>query len=184
MLVICQWCREKSEREEMLFEQQGRAKKYYHVECHAKYLEEKEEKQLEVQRLDRLVQVIKSIHNIKDVPKGLYPFIQDLRNGTIRFRGPVLKKSKKGIPYEVIEESYRMSADSIAWSKRSKDFKNTMAELKYGLAIVSNNINDAYKNIRQREMANASISLMNKPDGKKVEYRKKTNEDISDFVGE
>lgn len=184
MLVGCQWCKEKSEREEMLFEQQGKSKKYYHVECYAKYLVDKEEKQLEVQRLDQLVQVIKNIHSIKDIPKGFYPFIQDLRNGTIRFRGPVLRKSKEGIPYEVIEEAYRMSADSIAWSKRSKDFKNTMAELKYGLAIVSNNINDAYKNIRQRKMVDASMALMNKPDEKKVEYRRQASEDISDFVGE
>ncbi len=184
MQVICQYCRNKSERDEMLFEQQGKSKKYYHVECYAKYLVEREEKQKEVQRLDELMQVIKGIHGIDDIPKGFYPFIQDLRNGTIRFRGPVLKKYKEGVPYEVIEEAYRMSESSIAWSKQNKSFKNTMAELKYGLAIVSNNVNDAYKNIRQRKRLNASMALMQKPDENKVEYRKKASEDITDFVEE
>lgn len=169
----------------MVFEMQGKSRKYYHADCFAEHQADKQKRAEEAAKLDSLVETIKDIHGLISIPKQFYPFIQDMRNGTIRFQGKPIKKYKQGVPYEIIEQAYKLSKDSIHWSKENKNFKNSSGELRYGLAIVSNKINDASAYMRNRQKQQSAAAAMQKPSERKVEYKKRENKkDISDFLEE
>jgi len=183
MLVKCQWCGKKSERDEMSKIKKG----YIHPECLVKYEAEQEEKQREREQLDRLIKTIKQIHDIPaeiPLPNNFYPFLQDLRNGTIRFRGPVQKKRKQGVGYDVIEEAYCLAQKGIEWAKNNKNFEGSLInELKYGLAIVRDKLNQARNNLikfqRTRTIKKDPMPIVERA----TEYKQKEYEkDITDYL--
>lgn len=184
MLVKCQWCGKKTERNEMSKIKKG----YIHPECLIKYEAEQAKKELEREQLDSLVKTIKQIHNIPDeipLPNSFYPFLQDLRNGTTRFRGPVQKKRKQGVGYDVIEEAYHLAQKGIEWAKDgNRDFKGSLnKELNYGLAVVRDKLNQAQNNLiklqRTRTTKKAPMPIVDSA----TEYKQKEYEkDITDYL--
>lgn len=157
--VKCQQCQEKqlfNEEEMTVIEKisdSGRkTRKYFHIKCLNKYKEEQAFKDKEQGELDILVKVAGEIHNAPkppnlchQFPRMWYHMVQDFRNGTSRYTRNFKKRYKKGIPYPIITEAYKMSKDSIAWAKMDKHFKDTTSEVRYCLAIVSGKIPDALK---------------------------------------
>ena len=122
--------------------------KTYHKEiCLFKYQKEKEFRQSEYLKRDSLVRVIAEVHKMdsyQSIPRSFYPYIEEVRNDSKLF-GKLRQNYKNGIPYEALEYTYKYCKDKIEWAINNKQFKNTTAELRYGLAIVKNNIADAKK---------------------------------------
>jgi hypothetical protein len=153
--VKCQVCGKKNEKSEMKKITTGKktkTNKYYHPSCHQKHLKEKEFKQQEWQELDDLCELIKSIHGIESIPKQLFPDLQALRNGDVLY-GKVKKKYKNGVKFRGIFLTYQYCADQIRYWKNKKEFKNTLSELRYGLAIVRNSVDDARNDYRKKQKA-------------------------------
>lgn len=155
LLVKCQWCKEKdTDRDEMkkvVVGTKTKSNKYYHVGCYEKYLKDKEFKEKEAKELDQLYETVKRIHNMDTVPSGLFYLLQDLRNGTIRKNGVVIKKFKNGIQYRYIDWCYKYCEDEIRKWQRIKDFGDDKnGELRYCFSIVSSNIENAARDYKTR----------------------------------
>lgn len=158
--VKCQYCLKVEESNKMRKSDKG---KYYHIEeCYEKYLKEAEFKRKEAQKKDNLVNCIAKIHGLDSyllIPKAFYPYIEDVRNDS-RLFGKLKKSYKNGIPYEAIEYTYEYCKDKISWAKQNKEFKNILSELKYGLAIVRNNLADAknhHEKIKKQKQQSINI---------------------------
>ena len=165
----------------MYADEEGKRRSYYHHSCWPNEQTRREEAEKERKALKELCEYIMELHGFRLLPKSFFPFLQDLRNGTVRFQGPVQSKYKQGIPYEVIHEAYRLCQDNIAWAKRNKRFSSDLAEVKYGFAIIQNNINQAYESWQRKQQASQAVSIAT-PQGKEVTYKKRTQEDISSIV--
>lgn len=124
--------------------------KYYHHNCYEYYLKEQEFKEQERLKLDELCETIKVIHNIEIIPKQIFSDIQALRNGDVLY-GKVKKQYKNGLKYEAIKITYEYCAEQIRYWKNKKEFKNVQSELRYGLAIVRNSVEDAKRDYRERQ---------------------------------
>ena len=185
MQVKCGLCGTKQEKSEMYCDA-GKQKKYFHHSCWPVEQQRREEVAKEKEGLGLLLNYVKTVHNLYDVPKPFIPFLQDIRNGTVRFQGPVQQKKKQGIPYDVILEAYRMSTDSIRWARANKDFTVgfPFSELKYGLRIVTGNLNRAMERCRAKERT--STLTVNAPiQDREATYKpRKADNDIADFLKE
>lgn len=202
MNVKCQYClKTDTDREEMvkittLVGKKGNKKNsYYHPECYPKFKEEKDFKNKESDELDKLVKTILEVHEIDSLPQQFFPYIQDLRNGTI-IRGRNKKKYKEGYPYSLIAKTYKYKEETIKyWKKRKeRDFKgSTMSELKYCWAIINDNISAVKKLEEKKEFLRAKkkeeIKQQQKHDTithdivENVKFKKRKREDdISDFL--
>jgi hypothetical protein len=196
--VVCRHCNIRdTERDDMEVETTVRnsgekINTYYHKKCFPKYLKEKEFKEKESEELDKLVETMLDIHKINKIPNQFYPFIQDLRNGTVLF-GKKKKKYKEGFSYLMIAKTYEFCRESIEYWKKKKDFNDsTMMELKYCWAI----INDKISFVKKREEKKAFQQAKHKAEEKEqqstgiinhqqkvVEFKKKQrDDDISDFL--
>jgi hypothetical protein len=170
------------------------SRKYFHKgECWEKHLENQVFIEKELREKDELNLVIKSIHSIKfDIPPNVWVLIQDLRNGTNRYQSFFKKKYKAGVPYPVIAEAYRMSKDSIEWSKMNRRFKTKVEEMRYSLKIVQSKLEDAYRKIQRTEQSQTIAKAKEKSeveamiDNRQVEFKdnKKYEFDISDILGD
>lgn len=201
--VKCQHCGDKQPFDEqtMTFIEKvsdsGRkTKKYFHSKCLNKYEEEQQAIDKEQELLDKLVEVAGGIHDAPkppnlahQMPRMWYHMIQDIRNGTNRYTRNFKKRYKKGIPYDIITEAYRLAQDGIKWSRMDKQFKDFQSEVRYGLAIVNNKIPDALKKAER----NASMEKINKireqeeldrmeHERDTVYQKKKASYDISDLL--
>jgi hypothetical protein len=197
MKVKCRYCDIKdTEREEMKVEVHttdggNTQRKYYHIDCYPKYKVEKEFKEKEYEQLVKLVDTILEVHKIKNIPNQFYPFIQDLRNGTVLF-GKNKKRYKDGYPYSLIAKTYEFCRESIEYWKKNKDFDSTMGELKYCWAIINDKINVVKKKEEKKSFQKAKSEAEQKEQQKNgtvnhhakvVEFKKKQREDdISDFL--
>lgn len=175
-------------------------RKYFHHKCLIKHKEKQKFIDEEKKRLDDLVKFVGSIHNIPKnesgvplLPRQWYHWIQDLRNGTNRYtKGfKIQKQYKKGVGYDVLEEAYKLSRDGIQWAKMSKKFKDTLGEIRYGLAIVCNKIPDAVRSIERKDheekiakiREEQLIKEMKESDNREVKLNKdRASYDISDFI--
>lgn len=191
--VKCQYCEvSDTPKEDMVFEVVGKnnTKKYYHGgTCYEQFLKEKEFKAKERAELDSLVETIKEIYGVKIVPHQIFPFLNELRNGT-RFFGKYDYKYKEGYSYSLIEDTYRYCIDSIEKSTRTKDFRNGfLGAFKYGLAIVCDKLAIVEKrNLAKESSKNRIDKHLEKMDdtGQEFEtsYKKpqKAKTDITDFL--
>lgn len=138
----------------------NKPKRYYHHNCWENEVVRREELSKEKTEWGALIDFIKQVHSLYDVPRPFYPFLQDIRNGTVRFGGAVQNKHKEGIKYSVLLEAYRMSAENIKWARKNKNFNNnTFAELKYGLAIVKGNIGTAIERVLTRSRLQSAVVM-------------------------
>lgn len=169
--------------------QAGKQHKYIHPECFPLYLKDKEFKEQENRELQELLETIKQIHRIDLIPPAFYPFIQEVRNGDVLF-GKIEKKYKEGIPYQIIDYTYEFCDEKIAWAKANKQFNNVLSELKYGLAIVKNNVENAKKEMskvenqtQQKEELTKQTEMMRDINQKIQEKKQPVQEDVeSDSV--
>lgn len=185
MKVKCRWCGEKAERESMIFEEKNNKKLYFHNECYPDYLKDKEFKEQERKEKDELVETIKRIYDVQDLPRQVYPFLEDLRNGNPVFKGQQPgKRYKQGYKYSIIKETFEYCEDQIRYALQNKDFDGFMNAFKYGLAIVVDKIYKVDKMIesRNRQKAIESTSTF-VPEFEMAYNRKAKNEnDISEFL--
>lgn len=123
---------------------------YFHLECYEEWLKEKEFKEKEQEELDKLVDVIMEVHDIDKIPHHFYPYIQDLRNGSVML-GKKRKKYKEGFEYDVIAQTYKSCKESIRYWKNAKDFGGTLGELKYCFAIINDKINIVKKRLDKKK---------------------------------
>lgn len=197
--VVCRWCliEERFDEETMMYvdiysEKGNRYRKYFHKDCFPKAEEEDKFKRKEEDELDDLMEMIADVHNITvpNVPRQLYSLLQDIRNGTNRYRKKKKIRFKDGVSYPVIKEAYRLSKDDIRWARMNKQFKKLFDEMRYGLAIVHNRIGDAMKaeinRKRQEALAKAREKEMEDLEDEQtrgVKYKKdETSYDISAFL--
>lgn len=160
----------------------------YHPKCLEDFLEEQKFKQKEAEELDELYMLIKDIHKLDVVPSTMFSLhIQPLRNGEFRL-GKKVKKYKQGVPYHLMTEAYKLSAKSISYWKENKTFDTAMGELKYGFAIMVDNLPLAKKRIDQNRKAKIAAEqqlqdiLQNNEQYEQVEYKyKKKKEDVIDI---
>ena len=189
---VCRWCKNKGEMEDMIAEQSGKSNKYYHESCYVnEYLPDKEFKQEQMAKKDKLYDKVAEIYNIPktELPKPYFVFIENLRNGEEVFKGQRRsEKYKEGYDYDIIEKTYDYCRNDIQYWNEAKDFDSVYTSLRYGLRIIIDKIN--YVN-RQHERYNEEHSVAKKKTEKNTKptfastYRKtKYEKDISEFLDE
>lgn len=202
-IVKCQICEktelykerlELMEIESKTSEKTGKtSNKYFHKgKCWEKHLKEQSFKVNEKKEKDELNNIIKSIHNIKfDLPPNIWELIQDLRNGTDRYKTFWKKRYKQGVPYGVMAEAYRMSKDNIEWAKLNKRFKTKEVEIKYSLRTMQSKIEDAYNKLKRTEQSQQFAKATERQqvehliEERQVEFKKQKSEfDISHILGD
>jgi hypothetical protein len=184
----CQWCKEEGLATDMTFEMSNAkkpVKKFYHMDCHADYLKDKEFKKKEAEELDVLVEKIKEIYGAKAVPSSIYPYLQDLRNGT-KFFGKYDYKYKGGYSYDLITETFDYCSETIEYWNAKKNFNGLTSALKYALAIVCDKLQVVENRRKQREKQRLLIEKhIENVEGENQEfettYKKKKTDDF-DFL--
>jgi uncharacterized protein YlaI len=155
----CQFCKAQGHVDDMTFEMttgKRPVKKFYHNECYKNYLKDKEFKAKEAVELDKLVEKIKEIFGAKAIPSSIYPYLQDLRNGT-RFFGKHDYKYKQGYTYDLITETFDYCSETIEYWLSVKNFNGLTSALKYSLAIVCDKLQVVENRRKQREKQRALI---------------------------
>lgn len=188
--VKCQWCKvSDTPKDQMIAEYTGKSKraKYFHKNCYEEYLKDKEFKEQERRELDQLVEVIKEIYGVKKLPNSVYPYLQDLRNGT-EFFGKRGYKYKQGYPYSLIAEAFDYCSETIQYWLSVKSFNSFMSAFRYGLAVVIDKLPIVEQRRKQREKNRELIEkhIEQIDDSLLVfesSYKKPSNKtDISDFL--
>lgn len=191
--IKCQHCGvSDTPKEEMSFDLVGKnqTKKYFHKEpCFDKYLKEKAFKEQERIELDKLVEVIKDLYGVKTLPHQVFPFLQELRNGT-RFFGKYDYKYKEGYSYSLIADTFEYCSETIEYWNANKNFQGFVNAFRYGLAIVCDKLATVEKRNKSKESANNRIEkhLENMEEvGQEFEsnYKKPSKSkkvDITDFL--
>lgn len=180
--VKCVFCEEYDDKVIMT----NLKKRYIHKECLIEYEKDIIFKEREKKELDRLIDYIKEVHNIKVVPNTFYPFIQDLRNGNNR-RGRIIgeKKFKKGYEYNVIRYTYRKHKGNIEWAIRNKSFNGSFAMLKYTIAIITDKISIVERAYSKSKVAKKreEETIRSNKETKEYRYTRSQNKnDISDIL--
>ena len=80
---------------------------YYHHQCIQAYEQDKAFKEKERIEFDNLYQYLLKLHNIKHLDGRMIERIQDIRNGTVKVNNQKIVKSKQGIEYGDLLETYR-----------------------------------------------------------------------------
>lgn len=188
----CQWCEEQGLLEKMTFEWSNAkkpTKKFYHMDnCYEKYLEDKKFKEEERIELDKLIEVIKGIYGVKVVPSSIYPYLQDLRNGT-KFFGKYDYMYKKGYTYDLIAETFDYCSETIQYWNGIKSFNGLTSALKYALAIVCDKLQVVENRKKQREKQRLLIEkhMENVDEEDQIfetsfKKKEKSSNDITDFL--
>lgn len=152
--VKCRFCQNEETYPETdmyieLTGKESKTKKYWHFDCFEKEKIRREKVNEETRKWDMLYETVKEIHDAENLPKDIICALQDLRNGTKRFRSQVQIGYKKGIEYPIITKAYNMSRKNIEYARNTKNFKDTKNEMKYCLEIVKDKISDAKKEIKR-----------------------------------
>jgi hypothetical protein len=190
--VRCPHCKEYemwTNRKEMVIEKGIKCNIYIHAKCYPIYKEEEKVKEKENSQKNKLSEYIKVLHNVKRIPDNFWYLIEDLRNGTERFKEntSIEKKKKKGYGYDVILKSYEMVTKKCLHALATKKFQSEKSKLVYCLRIVEDNLLDAQRKIIQEnrkqkiiELEEEKFSEINRV--RKVDYKKKENKhDILDL---
>ena len=158
--------------------------KFCSNECMYKYISELEFKAQEKQDFADLCKYIINICDLKYIPNGFFIILNDLRNGTIRKNGIVIKNNKQGVQWSELLITYKYCSEKIKWALDNKDFKSDMAKLNYCLAIVKNNIDKAMFNYRKNKN-DKDINIENivlSGDSKYIYKAQENKNDISDIL--
>lgn len=179
--VKCAWCEtQEDDREKVVKSEYNN--RYFHIDmCYNKHVAEVEFKKKERVSREKLIETIVEIHGLDShqmIPTSFYPFIEEVRNDSQLF-GKLKRNYKNGIKYEALDYTYKFCKEKIEWAKGNKEFKNALSELKYGLAIVKNNVADAQKHYtdqkRREKMREENLSETKEI----VNYHSDTQENVS-----
>lgn len=193
----CHWCKEIGEKEQMhcdekptgKFNKNGSPKmfrKYFHSACHELFLDDKEYKQIEANKLTNLYNYLLNLHGIIALDERMMEKIQDLRNGTIKINNKKVKKYKSGVPYELMLQTYRYNANTIDDVMRKMHFKEKWNEFSYMFGIVTKSVNDINAMNERSEKTNTFKSKVSTEaieiNVKKKEVKKVDEMDISELL--
>lgn len=158
-------------------------KLYYCPECKVNYLDELEKKEREAKQFDELCETIKYIHNWDSLPK-IYWKLQDLRNGTIRYKGVTQRKYKKGVPFPFIKMAYEECQKDIQWARTHRRFDDPIKEFNYCFAIVQNKLPEVINKEKERRKQSNNPSNINVviPVDEFNYSKQKRHDDISDIL--
>lgn len=147
--VKCKSCLEYGINDDMIKEKVG----YFHKgTCHSDYVEHKEFKQQESEKLGRICKYIMELHDLVSIPSQTVVRLQELRNGTITQFGKKVKQYKSGIEFELIYDAYLLASDSIKWCINNKlNNDKSIKAINYGFAIMQGKLNEAYGKQQKRE---------------------------------
>lgn len=179
----------------------GRRCKYCHKgECSDKYKKKIDYNKKENKEKDELNKVIRDIHGLQDtkdkkhtISSNYWQMVQDIRNGTERYKVNYKKKYKQGVPYSILKDAYLMARKDIEWAKLNKQFRTTFSELKYCLLIAHGKISDVYREKERNEQSHKFSEAKEKEDSfiedlfdkKEIKYKKQKSEfDISHILGD
>lgn len=167
---------------------------YFHPECYEKHLKHQAFLDKDREKKDEFNEVVKKIYGVPEnlqLPPSYWELIGDLREGTNRYERLWKKKYKQGIPFDVLKEAYLLAKGDIAWARLNKKFKTLEVELRYGLVIVLNKINDAYRKMKSREQQESMSKAMEEvqvemmKEDREVVYKKQKDEnDLSFLLGD
>lgn len=169
-------------------------RKYLHIHCHDKYIKQQRLMEKENKAYQSLCEYVAKIHDIttRDIHIQYYQLIQDLRNGNVLFGKVGEKRYKQGYTWRTIGMAYQLARKDIEQAKRRVNFEGTMAELKYGLAIVRDKLPIAEKRLKKQVEENTRQELREQSDqhlediafmNEEVKFKKKkVGNDISDFI--
>lgn len=193
----CVYCGEYGLKSEMdCYEKVSKGKtvrKYVHLSCKDDYEKKLDFLKNEKEEKIKLYNTIMRVHNIKLIPRQFYPNIEDIRNGSIMF-GKIIKKYKEGVPYSIIDETYKQYEDeiikAIKWKDEQVGFKDILAELRYGLGVVRSKIDMVIRKkkqdekIKQHNLLKAQYSYVDHIDyNEDLTYKPKENpNDITQFL--
>jgi len=160
--------------------------RYYHMKCFEIAEYERAFRQHERKEMDELCEVIKEIYGVTTIPSTIFPYIQDLRNGT-RFFGKNDYKYKKGYSYQLIAETFRFCSSTIEYYNSTKTFNGFTHAFKYGLTIVCDKLSlveNRLRNQAQQELI-ADLHLERASEREEefqTSYKPKTKKDNLDFL--
>ena len=188
--VKCKYCGEMITKEEDKYVIIGKTKTgnpkriNIHTWCLEEYNKLEEFKANEILWWDRLYKYIHTnvlgySDNIK-LPRNLITRLQDLRNGTItkKLEGRVIL-SKDGYGYDVILNTFLTHGDNIRYALNHKTFNNEQQKINYIMAIIDNNINDVYlemKELEKQKMLSEEEKQINK---EQIEFAMQVQEEIA-----
>jgi len=193
----CQWCKENGEKEFThcdekptgQFNKNGSPKmfrKYFHTSCHGLFLDDKECKRIEADKLNDLYQYLLKLHNLIALDERMMEKIQDLRNGTIKINNKKVKKYKSGVPYELMLQAYHYNTNTIDDVMRKMHFKEKWNEFSYVFGIITKSVNDIHALNERKEMAETFKSKVSvesiEINVKKKEVKKVDELDISELL--
>lgn len=184
--VKCYLCKEKGDKEVMVFEEHGEKKivrRYFHNQCHQEYKSEVELKQKELVELDHLYQYLLKLHSLELLDGRMMEKIQDLRNGSIKVNGSKIKKYKQGVSYSLMLDTYKHLNQKIDYILNTMQFQTKWNEFSYIFGTMIKNINS----IKQLEKRNEQVNKPKVIDQETVnlevrKHNKKDDLDISDFL--
>lgn len=162
----CKWCKETSEKDQMVcyekptkrFKKDGTvmmARSYYHKTCDQLRIKDEEFKKQEAEELDMLYQYILKLHNLELLDGRMFEKIQDLRNGTIKVNNRKIRRSKEGVTYKQMLDTYQHVSKNIDYAIRTKQFKTKWNEFSYVFSIMVNSLNEV--NLMQKR--NSAITI-------------------------
>lgn len=188
--VKCKYCGEMITREEdkhvIIGETKtGKPKRInVHTWCLEGYNKLEEFKANEILWWDRLYQYIHTnvlgYDDSVKLPRNLITRLQDLRNGTItkKLEGRVIL-SKDGYGYDVILNTFLTHGDNIRYALNHKTFNNEQQKINYIMAIIDNNINDVYlemKELEKQKMLSEQEKQINK---EQIEFAMQVQEEVA-----
>ncbi|MCR8994570.1 hypothetical protein NW825_06310 [Brevibacillus laterosporus] len=162
---------------------------YFHPECYEKHVKYEAFLEKEREEKNEMNEVVKRLYGVQyQLPPRFWEYVSDLREGTNRYERKWKKKYKKGIPFSVMAEAYRMSKADIEWARFNKNFKTLDGELNYGIMIMLSKVNDAYKRLKAKEQQTKIATAIEQQqvemmaDDREVVYKKKSNGDDLTFL--
>lgn len=161
-------------------------------ECYEKFIAHQAFLDEELNKQNELDLVVKEIHQVNfPLPRNYWTMIQDIRNGTTRYKRDFKKHYREGVGYDVLKEAYLMSRQNIEWARLNKRFKNLEAELRYCLIIAHSKVNDAHKKMKRTEQsikqteAREEQFIEDMMENRVVKFKKQKSEfDISHILGD
>ncbi|ALS22143.1 hypothetical protein [Paenibacillus naphthalenovorans] len=162
---------------------------YFHDgECLDKYRKHKQFLEKEKQQKDELFYKLLKIHNIEktiEIPPLFYMKIEEIRNDS-GLLGKVDKRYKEGVPYNAISYTYDYCKKNIENVLLNMNFENKLGEMYYCLAIVRNNIVDAYNHklnqMKQEKIQKEVVTQDMSLDYETPKRIRKDEMDISDIL--
>lgn len=184
----CSYCKEQINSNDALAYTDNNLKtpkkiKFCNEICLEGYITNQQSKIKEKKDYADLCEYIMKLHNKNYLPDYFFILLNDLRNGTIRKKGLMIKKEKEGVPWIDILNSYKFSEKTILWTIDNKKISEYINELKYCLAIVKSNIEKAKNQIKKKELENINVKEKDIIISNDYKYKSKEfKNDISDLL--